>query len=122
MAMASSDQQNGGRHGLTQVAGDNILTLMVRRLEAATSRLEDIASSSLNANGESPSGAPSSAPSTLVAGEVAPTPAAAPKPPAESVPPAIEAFDELVDTELNKWLELSGMLGDVIGGQVCLDI
>lgn len=101
-----------------QHATDNVLTGMVRRLEAATSRLEDIASSSLS-NGDSPSGAPASAGPALVSREATPSPNTTPKPPAESTPPAIEAFDELVNTELKDWLELSGMLGDVIGGQVC---
>lgn len=40
-----------GRHGLIQ-ASDDVLTAMVCRLEAATSRLEDIASTSFP-NGES---------------------------------------------------------------------
>ena len=95
---------------------DSELTAMVHRLEAATSRLEDIASSSFP-NGESTSGAP--APTTaLIAGETsAPAAKAAPKP-VESAPPSIEAFDALVANELENWLSLSGMLGDVIGGQV----
>lgn len=104
-----------GRQGHTQV---NALTLMVRRLEAATSRLEDIASSSfpdgdtraVGATGSTTTSSPS-------AGAAIANPEAAPKVVAESAPPAIEAFDEVVNTELKNWLELSGNLGSVIEGQ-----
>lgn len=107
-----------GRNGQIQ-APDNILTPMVRRLEAATSRLEDIASSAFP-NGESApaatsNGAQSPGPAAKLAGSTSTTPT--PKPPVESAPPAIEAFDAMVDTELKTWLELSGMLGEVIEGQ-----
>lgn len=99
---------------------DSLLTGMVRRLEAATSRLEDIASSSFP-NGESgaaavtTNGAQSPGPAAkLAAAGSTPPP---PQPPVESIPPAIEAFDSMVDNELKTWLELSGRLGDVIEGQ-----
>jgi adenylyl cyclase-associated protein len=89
----------------------NVLTAVIRRLEAATSRLEDIASTSVafdaTASGQT---AGTSALPTL---SEASTPKAA-----ESLPPSIQAFDKLLDTELKEWLELSAKLGDVINGQV----
>jgi adenylyl cyclase-associated protein len=101
------------------LAPDNVLTAMVRRLEAATSRLEDIASTAYP-NGEpgaadASNGAQSPGPAAKLASasSTAPTP----KAPAESLPPAIEAYDEMVNTELKTWLELSSMLGEVIEGQ-----
>lgn len=96
-----------------------MLTVMVRRLEAATSRLEDIASSAFP-NGESPAaaaanGAQSPGPAAKLATSTSATPT--PNPRTESVPPAIEAWDELANKELSQWLELSSMLGEVIEGQ-----
>jgi adenylyl cyclase-associated protein len=99
---------------------DNVLTVMICRLEAATSRLEDIASSSFP-NGESggagaSNGAQSPGPAAkLAAASTSTTPT--PKASVESLPPAIEAFDSMVDTELKTWLDLSSRLGEVIEGQ-----
>jgi hypothetical protein len=107
-----------GRNGQIQ-ASDNLLTVMVRRLEAATSRLEDIASTSFP-SGESPAvgasnGTQSPGPAAKLAASTSATPM--PKPPTESAPPAVEAYDEMANTELKAWLELSSMLGEVIEGQ-----
>ena len=95
---------------------NNVLTTFVRRLEAATSRLEDIASSSIGVdpeqlNGASPTGLGATAGAS---GSEAATPKAV-----ESLPPSIQAFDKLLDTELKQWLELSSKLGSVITSQVC---
>jgi adenylyl cyclase-associated protein len=90
-----------------------VLTAVVRRLEAATSRLEDIASTSVGFDAAAPgqtTGAGTPAPS---AQSDAVTPKAA-----ESLPPSIQAFNKLLDNELKEWLELSAKLGDVINGQV----
>lgn len=93
---------------------DGVLTSMIRRLEAATSRLEDIASSSFAQDGSPSTGAPAA---VAVAGPAAPA-AAAPAPKAvESLPPSIAAFDELVSAELRTWLDLSSKLGSVIETQ-----
>jgi adenylyl cyclase-associated protein len=95
----------------------NVLTTVIRRLEAATSRLEDIASTSVGfdaaASGQTTgtgAGAGTPAPSTQ---SEAVTPKAA-----DSLPPSIQAFDKLLDKELKEWLELSAKLGDVINDQV----
>jgi adenylyl cyclase-associated protein len=107
-----------GRNGQIH-APDNVLTAMVRRLEAATSRLEDIASSAFP-NGDAGAagaaiGAQSPGPAAKLATATSATPT--PKPPAASVPPVIEAWDDMANKELKTWLELSGMLGDIIEGQ-----
>jgi adenylyl cyclase-associated protein len=101
------------------LAPDNVLTAMVGRLEAATSRLEDIASVTYP-NGEPAAdnasrGAQSPGPAAKLA--TAASAAPTPQPPTPSLPPAIEAYDEIVEGELKAWLELSGMLGEVIEGQ-----
>jgi adenylyl cyclase-associated protein len=120
----AADQEHAHTHagilGLSGliIAQDNVLTTMVRRLEAATSRLEDIASSTYP-NGEpdaanASNGAQSPGPAAkLASASAAPTI----KAPTESLPPAIEAYDEMVNSELKTWLELSSMLGEVIEGQ-----
>lgn len=107
-----------GGHGRMHVQSDNVLTAMLRRLEAATSRLEDIASSSFPdgdssaARAHESSNTNSPAPESSLASS-SPTP----KVVADSAPPAIRAFDELVSTELRTWLDLSAKLGSVIDGQ-----
>ena len=116
--MTENEQHILGRNGQI-LTTDNMLTGMVRRLEAATSRLEDIASSSFP-NGESgaaptTNGAQSPGPAAKLAASSSTTPT--PKPAAESLPPAIEAYDGMVNTELKTWLELSSRLGEVIEGQ-----
>lgn len=89
------------------------LTATLSRLEAATSRLEDIASTSLGFDVTASNG--TSAPPSIVAGTTASQ--APPAKPAESLPPSVEAFDAIVDTDLKPWLELSSKLGNDIDGQ-----
>jgi len=97
---------------------DSILTTLVSRLEAATSRLEDIASSSVGLEASTANGSSSGAGSI---------PSAPPMPGLASVPASkptiilprpIEAYDTLFNTELKAWVELSSRLGGVIDGQV----
>ncbi|KAF2849482.1 hypothetical protein T440DRAFT_499694 [Plenodomus tracheiphilus IPT5] len=108
-----------GRPGQMQLRVDSQLTSMIRRLEAATSRLEDIASSSFPNGGEpdTTGATASTATSSHGAAPAISVPDATPQVLAESAPPAIEAFDDLVNGELKTWLDLSGKLGDVIEGQ-----
>jgi adenylyl cyclase-associated protein len=120
-----------GRHDRIQ-APENVLIVMLRRLEAATSRLEDIASSSVP-NGETSDAAPSvnGAQSPGPGGKLAGPPTAlstapstapsTPKAPVESLPPVIEAWDEMMNTPLKAWSELSENLGEIVEGQVCVD-
>lgn len=93
----------------------NILTTVIRRLEAATSRLEDIASTSVGFDAAAPGqnvGASAGATAQPTQSTAVPSKAV------DSLPPSIQAFDKLLDTELKEWLELSAKLGDVINGQV----
>ncbi|KAK5118758.1 hypothetical protein LTR85_007964 [Meristemomyces frigidus] len=103
---------------VTVNTADNPLTTLIRRLEAATSRLEDIAASSAGfegqpqqANGERE--APSTAgiqqfgstPNLPAAAKDAPqTPAA---PAAPSVPPTVAAMDELIDSDVAAFVAAS---------------
>ncbi|KAF1949555.1 hypothetical protein CC80DRAFT_497441 [Byssothecium circinans] len=89
----------------------NNLTTLIKRLEAATSRLEDIASSSVTYD----SGATQAGPSLSTSANAS---SSAPAPKAvESLPPSIEAFDTLLNTELKEWSDLSSKLGSVIDSQ-----
>ncbi|CAI6330900.1 unnamed protein product [Periconia digitata] len=89
----------------------NNLTTLIKRLEAATSRLEDIASSSVGfeSNG-------SSAPAVAVTPANA-APNAPPPKVVKTLPPSIEAFDTLLNTELKDWADRSSKLGNVIDSQ-----
>ncbi len=106
-----------GRHGQIRVPADNVLTSMVRRLEAATSRLEDIASTALPNSSDGAASLNGASTDATPGVTAASTSTSTPKLVAESAPPAIEAFDELVNSDLKNWLELSGKLGSVIEGQ-----
>ncbi|KAK4245782.1 adenylate cyclase associated N terminal-domain-containing protein [Corynascus novoguineensis] len=101
------------------------LTTLIKRLEAATSRLEDIAQSSFESHQTSP------APAAPQHAGVAPNPPApvspappqtaiGPSPPAaapEPVPEFIEEFDNLIDQSLAKWLKISNDIGGVVAEQ-----
>lgn len=103
---------------------DDILTRVLYRLEAATSRLEDIASTT---------GAPADASRSLTAGPEDASKAssingglgatkAIPGPPSStsstiSLPPSVEAFDTLVNDELNIFSDISSNLGGTIEEQ-----
>lgn len=97
----------------------NNLTTLIKRLEAATSRLEDIALSSVGleastANGSSSAQGTGSIPSAPPMPGLASVPASKPT---IILPRSIEAYDILLNTELNAWVELSSKLGGVIDGQ-----
>lgn len=91
---------------------------LVHRLEAATSRLEDIASSTDQSNGAGHKSSPSSSQPQIPAAATAPT--AAIKASNSSTPsvPSIAAFDDLIDRELGQWLEMSKQIGGVVAEQV----
>ncbi|KAK7423797.1 suppressor of rasval19 [Neonectria magnoliae] len=99
------------------------LTTLIKRLEAATSRLEDIASST-----DLPKDAPASHPpisSPPVAAVVstppaAPAPPAAPKPAAEPLPEAVEEFDAFLNSTVDKYVKLSNQLGGLVAQQATL--
>ncbi|KFY71704.1 hypothetical protein V499_08106 [Pseudogymnoascus sp. VKM F-103] len=125
-------------------ANMNNLTTLIKRLEAATSRLEDLvtpafedpASSTPKENGDNstttrtpaPSGSSSPA-AGIAAGAVgaaaaAPVAAAAaantispPKPADDPVPESVEDFDTFLDTSVKKYVDLSVEIGGAIAAQ-----
>ncbi|KAM6515961.1 suppressor of rasval19, variant 2 [Fusarium falciforme] len=99
------------------------LTTLIKRLEAATSRLEDIAAST-----ELPPDAPATSSSNAaIAAPPAPAAPAAPvappkpepvsKPAAEPLPESIEEFDAFLSSAVEKYVEQSQELGGVIAEQ-----
>lgn len=104
--------------------------LLPHRLEAATSRLEDIAQSAL----ELPQGvpglhvatatptvastptaqAPPPAPAPPSAPAAAPTP---PPPPPEPLPEFVEEFDNFLSQSVDKWAKLSDAIGGLVAEQ-----
>jgi adenylyl cyclase-associated protein len=91
------------------------LTPIIRRLEAATSRLEDMASAITEApktNGTLP---PATSPAGVAA--VASQPAAL-KTVAEPLPQMIEDFDVFIETAVKKYLSLSNEIGGPVAEQV----
>ncbi|KAF7535876.1 hypothetical protein G7054_g5020 [Neopestalotiopsis clavispora] len=96
------------------------LTTLIKRLEAATSRLEDIASSTT----ELPQGVPAlqqgpTSPSTGVSPGTGPTETSTPTPapPRESVPEVIEDFDAFIESSVGKYVQASNKLGGLIAEQ-----
>lgn len=103
---------------------NNPLTAIIRRLEAATSRLEDIASSSTSfesldngqiAQANAPRATAPNLPGTGVAGGASTEPK---KPDAPELPPAIKEMDELIDTDVKKFMEASKGIDPLVEGQV----
>lgn len=97
---------------------DDALTRLMRRLEAATSRLEDIASSSFDgsttpaskAGGEAAAtnGVPSgTAVGVLTTQDTTATSSAPAAPPKEELPQSVEDFDTLINGDLKAYHELS---------------
>jgi len=102
----------------SHVPADNALTLLVRRLEAATSRLEDIAISATGLDQQdgdrsSTPGGPSGIPLTASAPELPGLlgTASKPTPPVEApLPPQIADMDELLEQELSKFVKAAQAL------------
>ncbi|POR36627.1 Adenylyl cyclase-associated protein [Tolypocladium paradoxum] len=93
------------------------LTTLIKRLEAATSRLEDIATST-----ELPKGVPALSQSQPVTSppdaSAVSTPPSAPKhPPAEPLPESIDEFDLFLGSSLDRYGKLSSQLGGVVAQQ-----
>ena len=99
---------------------DHALTRLVHRLEAATSRLEDMAqslpdqSSQLNGITSTPRTAPA-ADGMDQPGGTGP----APKPAFEPLPQAIEHFDALINGDVKTYVNMSEELGGLVSEQVC---
>ncbi|KAH8172652.1 adenylyl cyclase-associated protein [Sarocladium implicatum] len=91
------------------------LTTLIKRLEAATSRLEDIATST-----ELPKDVPALK-DTILSPPAAstPQPTAAPTPPpaAEELPESIEDFDNFLNSSVERFVKLSNEIGGVVAKQ-----
>ena len=98
------------------------LTAIIHRLEAATSRLEDMATSSLETprlNGAAPTPAPTGPlppPPTI-----SQTPPQPPKPVQEALPEVVEDFDTFLSGTVRKFVNLSDEMGGAIAEQVRWD-
>lgn len=109
--------------GPSQGQGMNNLTTLIKRLEAATSRLEDIASTSTSfesldngkiAQANAPRASAPNLPGTAVAGG---SPAETQKTSAPELPPAIKEMDELIDGDVKKFVEASKGIDHLVEGQ-----
>jgi len=113
----------------------NPLTAVIRRLEAATSRLEDIATSAANygENGSASGGQQSQGQQRDVSAASAPPPSgnavsavstgagAAPEKPAMApVTPAIMEMDQLIDGEVENFVEAAKGLDPLVESQVSI--
>ncbi|KAK7748990.1 suppressor of rasval19 [Cytospora paraplurivora] len=106
---------------MAQVNNMNNLTTLIKRLEAATSRLEDIASSTI----EIPQAVPAlqeTLASPIASQAATPTPDApaptpAPVPAEEPLPESIEDFDDFLKTSVANYSKLSAGLGGLIADQ-----
>lgn len=116
------------RPGTPSETQKNPLTAIIRRLEAATSRLEDIASTSTSfeslengklAQGNAPRASAPNLPGTAVAGSPA---VEAPKPAAPELPPAIQEMDELIEGQVKTFVEASRGIDPLVEGQVCIHV
>jgi len=95
------------------------LTAIVRRLEAATSRLEDIASATVDAPSSTTQSNANGAPKSAPTGPLPPPPPpVAPKAVAEPIPTTVEEFDTFLSGALKKYVVLSDGLGGPIAEQV----
>ncbi|KAK7744837.1 suppressor of rasval19 [Diatrype stigma] len=101
------------------------LTTLIKRLEAATSRLEDIASSTDELPQAVPSLTHPASPPHHAAGIGSPAPASTPAPappasraaPSEPLPESIEEFDAFIAQSVDKYTKASNKLGGLISEQ-----
>lgn len=92
---------------------------VARRLEAATSRLEDIADSTESSPkiGRSSPGPPPVSRSLPAANKPAPAPA--PAPPAEPLPEVVEEYDQFIKNSVLKYVEIAKGVDKHVAEQVC---
>jgi adenylyl cyclase-associated protein len=95
----------------------NVLIDLMYRLEAATSRLEDIAQSTIDPSAALTGPDPGAALVGQGAQSVPLPPAQAPPPP-EPLPQAIGDFDGLINGDVQKYVSLSERLGGLVAEQV----
>jgi adenylyl cyclase-associated protein len=96
------------------------LTAILHRLEAATSRLEDMAASTIDLpklNGAAPTPAPTGPlPAPPTTSRAA---AESPKPAPEALPESVEDFDTFISSTVKKYVNLSDEVGGPVAEQVC---
>ncbi|KAK3390978.1 adenylate cyclase associated N terminal-domain-containing protein [Podospora didyma] len=102
------------------------LSTLIKRLEAATSRLEDIASSTIELPQAvpgiqhtlaSPLSGTSAAASPAPAPSAAPPPPPAPKAPVEPLPESIEEYDAFLGQSVEKFIKNSDAIGGLVAEQ-----
>jgi hypothetical protein len=92
---------------------------LIYRLEAATSRLEDMAMSYDDPSAsKSLGGSSSSVPASPEPAQATPPPPAAPA--ADPVPPQIQDFDALIKGDVQNFVNLGEKIGGLVAEQVCL--
>ncbi|KAH7137090.1 adenylate cyclase associated N terminal-domain-containing protein [Dactylonectria estremocensis] len=98
------------------------LTTLIKRLEAATSRLEDIASSTDAPKDALDSNPPIASPPALTTVSTPPAAAAAapPKLAVEPLPESVEEFDSFLNSAVDKYVKLSNQLGGLVAQQAAL--
>lgn len=98
------------------------LANLIKRLEVATTRLEDLAMSSSSASAVSASGAPTtvtaSQPVNTTATTTTTTATAAAGVATNQVPAMVEKHDSAIYPSLEKFLSLSSELGELVSSQV----
>ncbi|KKA27105.1 hypothetical protein TD95_001120 [Thielaviopsis punctulata] len=110
------------------------LTTLIKRLEAATLRLEDIAEATIGIAPTTPESAPAAAAPTISAATSShpppagpagpagtvpppPPPPAPPKAPIEALPESIEEFDNFLKKSVGKYVSLSNEVGGLVAEQ-----
>lgn len=87
------------------------LTSLIARLEAATSRLEDMAEKTIE---------PSDVvPATIPAAPSAPVPAPVPATPKVEIPEIIKDYNDFIASTVKKFVNLSDELGGPVAQEVC---
>lgn len=102
---------------------NNELIVIIQRLEAATSRLEDIASSTIApppaADIPPPTGSTAAPTPNLTAPAIVPPlPSVAKVAPAGSVSESVEEFDNFISGAVKKYVDISNKIGGVVADQV----
>jgi len=96
----------------------NIRLTRANRLEAATSRLEDMAMSLDDPNDPKSTGTPTAAsPAVPEPPKPAPPPPAAPA--AAPIPPQIQDFDALINGDVQNFVNLGQKIGGLVAEQAC---
>lgn len=94
----------------------NLVTL-IKRLEAATARLEDIASSTIELPQAVPTLQPTVASLQSVSSASTPATPPPPPPPTEPLPESIDEFDAFISQSVEKYVKLSKNIGGLIADQ-----